>query len=301
MVQPEKPEIRHSVQRRLEFIEFRLFWEGQINRSDIVEQFGVSVPQASGDLKRYQEWAPGFIRYDSHLKTYCPTEQFTPQHLQPSADAYLWQLLQNKSGFTEEGETWAERMPDFSVVPILRRSVEPEILRAMIGAARDSLALKVKYQSASSNATTWRWIAPHAFGYDGFGWHARSWCLRNHAFRDFVLTRVLEIDGSRPEQIDRTTDVEWNQSVTLILEPNPLLEPGHRRAVELDYRMENGKCRIETRVSLLYYMMGHLCLGAEYESLDPKVARLVLVNRDHVERIRDSVKHLIIAEPKEEH
>lgn len=208
VVQPEKSEIRHSVQRRLEFIEFRLFWEGQINRSDIVEQFGVSVPQASGDLKRYQESAPDFIRYDSHLKTYRPTERFKPLHLRPSADAYLSQLRLQESGYVAEGETWAEQTPDFSVVPILRRPVEPEILRAVIGAARDSHALKIKYQSAYSNTTTWRWIAPHAFGYDGFGWHARSWCLRNKSFRDFVLTRIVDVDGSKPEMINRAEDVE---------------------------------------------------------------------------------------------
>lgn len=299
VVQPEKSEIRHSVQRRLEFIEFRLFWEGQINRSDIVEQFGVSVPQASGDLKRYQESAPDFIRYDSHLKTYRPTERFKPLHLRPSADAYLSQLRLQESGYVAEGETWAEQTPDFSVVPILRRPVEPEILRAVIGAARDSHALKIKYQSAYSNTTTWRWIAPHAFGYDGFGWHARSWCLRNKSFRDFVLTRIVDVDGSKPEMINRAEDVEWNHTVTLILEPNPKLAPGDKRAVELDYRMEDGKCKIVTRVSLLYYMMGHLCLAPEHDALDPKVARLVLANRDEVESIRASVKSQIIQEPKE--
>ena len=42
--------IRWGIERRLEFIEFRLYWEGGVNRSDIVEEFGVSVPQASKDL-----------------------------------------------------------------------------------------------------------------------------------------------------------------------------------------------------------------------------------------------------------
>src|SRR5688572_15244984 len=35
-----------GVERRLEFIEFRLFWEGGVNRADIVRAFDVSVPQA---------------------------------------------------------------------------------------------------------------------------------------------------------------------------------------------------------------------------------------------------------------
>lgn len=51
--------MRWGVEKRLEFIEFRLFWEGGINRADIMEQFGVSVPQASKDLSLYEQKAPG--------------------------------------------------------------------------------------------------------------------------------------------------------------------------------------------------------------------------------------------------
>ena len=42
--------MRWGVEKRLEFIEFRLYWEACINRADITDQFGVSVPQASKDL-----------------------------------------------------------------------------------------------------------------------------------------------------------------------------------------------------------------------------------------------------------
>lgn len=38
---------RWELERRLEFIEYRLFWEGGSNRSDLVDEVGVSVPQAS--------------------------------------------------------------------------------------------------------------------------------------------------------------------------------------------------------------------------------------------------------------
>ena len=65
-------ELRWGVERRLEFIEFRLYWEGRINRADIVDQFGVSVPQASKDLSRYQELAPDNIAYDRREKRLLP-------------------------------------------------------------------------------------------------------------------------------------------------------------------------------------------------------------------------------------
>ena len=60
--------LKWGVERRLEFVEFRLFWEGSINRADLVEFFGVSVPQASKDLALYQERAPGNMDYDTREK-----------------------------------------------------------------------------------------------------------------------------------------------------------------------------------------------------------------------------------------
>jgi len=45
-----REELRWSIERRLECIDFRLFWEGHINRSDLTDQFGISTPQTSADL-----------------------------------------------------------------------------------------------------------------------------------------------------------------------------------------------------------------------------------------------------------
>jgi hypothetical protein len=56
-------ELSWGVERRLEFIEFRLFWEGRVNRSDLMEVFGVSVNQASTDLNRYLGMAPNNMLY----------------------------------------------------------------------------------------------------------------------------------------------------------------------------------------------------------------------------------------------
>ena len=58
MVKAEKADLRWGVEQRLEFIEFRLFWEGHVNRGDLMDAFGVSVNQASTDLNRYIGMVP---------------------------------------------------------------------------------------------------------------------------------------------------------------------------------------------------------------------------------------------------
>ena len=56
--------------RRLEFIDFRLLWEGRLNRADITGFFGISVPQASLDLAKYQELAPDNVSYERNQNSY---------------------------------------------------------------------------------------------------------------------------------------------------------------------------------------------------------------------------------------
>jgi hypothetical protein len=69
-------ELSWGVERRLEFIEFRLFWEGRVNRSDLMEVFGVSVNQASTDLNRYLGMAPNNMLYDKSARTYVRAKHF---------------------------------------------------------------------------------------------------------------------------------------------------------------------------------------------------------------------------------
>ena len=48
----DRSELRWGVEQRLEFIEFRLFWEGHVNRSDLMDQFGVELLPNSWTVSR---------------------------------------------------------------------------------------------------------------------------------------------------------------------------------------------------------------------------------------------------------
>ena len=93
--------LKWGVERRLEFIEFRLFWEGGVNRSDIIDMFDVSVPQASKDLTLYQERAPHNALYDKSAKRYVASEQFEPHFLKPDPDGYLSRLRSVAEGLID--------------------------------------------------------------------------------------------------------------------------------------------------------------------------------------------------------
>jgi hypothetical protein len=277
---------RWNVERRLEFIDFRLYWDGHINRGDLVDFFGISVPQASADLSQYQAAAQSNVTYDTSLKSYVATSDFQPVFFEPSADQYLSKLRLLASGFLSVQEVPIVEPPTYSAVPILRRSLSSQTLRRFLEAIRSRSQLHVEYQSVSNEAPVWRWIAPHALGFDGFRWHARAWCPIHGAFRDFVMARVLKTGAAKPASIQPEQDLGWQREVTLKVAPHPALSAAMRRTIELDFGMKGGFVGIKTRVCLSFYLERNLGVDEEHAKLSPERQQVVLVNREEVEAAR---------------
>ena len=277
--------LRWGVERRLEFIEFRLFWEGHVNRSDLMDAFGVSIQQASTDLNRYLDIAPANMAYDKSAKAYVRGPDFSPHFLAPDADRYLAQLRSVSDGILNPSETWIGQLPGLGATPTLARSVNPKVLRAIIAAIRRGEAMEILYQSMSQPDPRWRWIAPHAIGFDGFRWHARARSEGDGTFKDFVLSRILETKATRPASMDGDADMDWTEDVILEIAPHPGLSPSQQKAIALDYGMTAGKAEVRVRKALLYYTLKRLGLDTPPDARRPQDQHIVLINRDEVERI----------------
>lgn len=275
-----KPELRWGVAQRLEFIEFRLFWEGYVNRSDLMEQFGLSVNQASADLNRYIGFAPENMVYDKSARTYVPGLQFKPHFLEPDASRYLAQLRSVADGILDREDSWIANLPSFASAPTPVRGVNPVTLRSVVGAIRRAQEIEVKYQSLSSPEPRWRWIAPHAIAFDGFRWHTRAFCLTDETFKDFLLSRILEIRGSRDSETSAADDHEWHSEVILEVGPHPALSETQAKVIALDYGMLGGSVKINVRRALLYYALRRLGLDTDPAARKPHDQQIVLLNRE---------------------
>ena len=193
--------MRWGIEQRLEFIEFRLFWEGSINHSDIIDYFSVSVPQASKDLTHYQERAPGNMTYDNRRKCYVAANDFVLRFLNPDPYVFLGQLRSVAEGAVAPHESWIAKLPEADVALTPKRDIDVEILRRVLDAVRDESSIEVLYQSMNRQRPDpiWRRITPHAFGYDGFRWHTRAFCHLENKFKDFLLPRILNVrDKGKP-------------------------------------------------------------------------------------------------------
>lgn len=65
----DKP-FTYAIEQRLRFIDFLLFQYGHVNRSAIMDFYGISMPCASRDIQMYLELAPKNMVYDTNAKAY---------------------------------------------------------------------------------------------------------------------------------------------------------------------------------------------------------------------------------------
>ena len=277
-----KPSLRWSVEQKLQFIEFRLFWEGHVNRADLMDTFGVSLNQASGDLNRYIALAPDNMVYDKSGKTYVRSPAFSPHFLKPDATQYLAQVRSVAEGIVAPEDAWIGNLPAFDATPAPARGINPAVLRSIVIAIRRREAVEVRYQSMSSPDPEWRWIAPHALAFDGFRWHARSFCEKSGEYRDFVISRIIETRQSRSTQMQTAADADWDEIVQLEIGPHPALSQNQKRVIELDYGMQNGRVVIPVRRALLYYALKRLGLDTDPAARKPQDQQIILLNTNDV-------------------
>ncbi|WP_426441006.1 transcriptional regulator [Bradyrhizobium genosp. P] len=283
---------RWGADQRLEFIEFRLFWDGKLNRGDIVDRFNVSPTQASADLAIYKQAAPQNLDYDASQKCFVATKNFTPTIFQPNADRYLVQLKAIADQVISLSDTGIGRMPTIDAMPIPHRRVDPNILRPLLRTIRGQRGLRVFYHSMNSTwpLPLWRAITPHAFAFDGLRWHVRAYCHIEMIFKDFILSRILELGEEIEPGKLISEDKHWHEYFDVVLVPNPELTTSQQETIAWDYGMTDGVLHLPVRRALLYYFNKRLRLDVAEKLDDPKERPIVLSNKAEFQRALKQTK-----------
>ena len=286
---PAEPKgLSWGLESRLQFIDFRLRWERRINRMDLIEHFGISVPQASLDIAKYMELAPSNLTYDRSSRTYTAAPCFRPLYQRSSAQRYLAELLATKMGIVEPTASFIGSAPETDWAPSPWRTINEQTVEAVVRAIRQQESILVSYQSMTSLDESVRLLSPHALGNDGFRWHMRAFCHKRQRFSDFVLARILRIDGFEATQVDSNQDSHWQTVLTLVLAPHPDLPAAKKRVLELDYGMEDGEVKLPCRQAFLYYTLRRLGLHTK-EAPDPLAQQITLKNRDEIQPYIDAL------------
>ena len=278
---------RWGQERRLEFIDFRLLWDGAVNRADLVDFFRISMQQASADLATYIQLAPGNLEYDRSLKAYQATSKFSPALGGGDAQAFLDQLSAISAGTLVRGSSFVGWAPPYDAVRLPARAVSTQHLARILRAIRNKSDIEISYQSMRRPSPTVRWISPHALGYDGSRWHVRAGCYENN---DFVLSRVQRVGPPRQNSgLVAVDDAWWNTEISIVVKPNPQLTAAQRAAIEADFSMVRGRLTVKCRKAMAFYILRHLHLE---DSDRPNSASqpIELVNRKELVDIFEAAK-----------
>ena len=266
---PQRVEsLGHAQRERLAYIDFRLYFFGEIGRPDLIERFGVAPAGATRDLALYREIAPQNITFDGSNKIYRIGQAFSP--LFDHASQRVLSALALGFGDGVNGAT-QPLLPCES--PTALSNPRMNVLAPVCRAIHAKRPVAIRYHSMSSGESE-RVIVPFALVDTGLRWHVRAFDRKSGEFRDFVVTRIeaptlLDEEPQTNERPDN--DIQWTRIVELNFVPHPRLE--RPEIIKMDYGMTDGSIRIRVRAAVAGYMLlrwsvdcspDHSLLGPEY-------------------------------------
>lgn len=265
---------RWSVEQRLAFAANRVFWDGSINRDDLVRRFGVSPNQATGDLARLRALRGDGLAYDVSRRAYIPTQVFGDPPA--NADAVLHELRLIAEGYLDASAAILSMPPPLALAEAPVRSVETPVLHCVLDAMRDQSVLVADYVSFQRPDVSRRFLSPHALVFDGFRWHVRAHDATDGHFKDFVLARLSALKPHGKAFVDSAGDTDWNTFVGLAIKPHPELTAHQARVIEIDYGMADGVLTLNVRRAVEFYVRRRLGLVDGHERRSAQEQHIIL-------------------------
>jgi len=250
MTDPSIPNMSSSQRERLAYIDFRLYFFGEIGRPDLIKRFGVAPAGATRDLALYRKCAPQNISFDGSNKIYRISQNFSPlfEHSLPR----VLSVLVKGFGYGIDALT-EPLLPCESPTSLSHPKIN--VLAALCRAIKANQPVAIRYYSMSSGETE-RIIVPFALIDTGLRWHVRAFDRKHGEFRDFVLTRIespilIDEQSLMHERSDK--DIQWTRIVELDLVPHPrLIRP---EIIKMDYGMTGDSLHIKARAAVVGYML----------------------------------------------
>ena len=240
--------------QRLAYIEFRVWFFGEVTRKDVLDRFGLATAAGTRDMVLYRDLAPNNVAYEGKVYRYQPT--FTPL-FEHQAERVLAMLT---AGFGEgEPPSMGESLPH--AVPARLNQPPLDILAAVTRAIHGGYPLRLTYHSMKTGAVA-REIVPHALVDSGLRWHVRAYDRTKGEFRDLVLTRMENIEPIEnqstvnPVQSHElpAADAQWQKEINLDLLPHPA-HP-HPSSIARDFGMGAlGALRVTLRAAVAGYVL----------------------------------------------
>ena len=243
--------LNQTQRERLAFIEFRLWFLGDVRRFDLIDRFNIAPAVATRDIAAYRDIVPENIEFDGRRKLYIPSSLFQPifEHEPDRVLSALSRGFGEGIGRVSSGYLLCEfplrlNQPDLAVLAVITRAIH------------QNRAVSLCYYSLNSGISK-RIVVPCALVDNGLRWHARVYDRSSQEYRDLVITRMedpvlLEVDDvSAHEQAER--DIQWTRIVTLELVPHP--NQPRPEVVARDFGMKDNRLILNVRAAISGYVL----------------------------------------------
>jgi hypothetical protein len=241
--------------QRLNYLEFRVLFTGQIGRADLMNRFGISEAAATRDLCRYRELAPANLKFDKSQKIYRIGDGFGRYLLKDVESRQLLRAL--IQGVGDDFGINAGSMISCEL-PAQMQVLEAETLAAVSRAIYQKCVLQIEYFSMTGNHGL-REIVPFSIASTGLKWMVRAYCRRKNIFCDFVLNRIKRatvLSQSFPKEFEtKEYDDEWNRFLRLELVPHPSATVENQAKTEQEFQMEEGVYYLRVRAALAGFVL----------------------------------------------
>jgi len=247
-------ELSQTQKERLSHIDFRLMFLGVMQRSDLIQRFGMKEAAATRDIALYRKLAEENITYKTKERSYFYNPKFIPlfEYTPERALAAL------SSGFGDDyiGVHGKAMIP--CDTPTQLNMTQLETLSVLTRAIYQLQVVKLKYYSLSSGGSV-REIVPFALVDNGLRWHIRAYDRKQSRFTDFVVNRMENpkvIDSLIEEHETKEADIQWNRIVELEIVPHPALK--HPETIAIDYCMQGNKKDRQLNINVRAAVAGYL-------------------------------------------
>jgi hypothetical protein len=248
---PQRVEsLSHAQRERLAYIDFRLYFFGEIGRPDLasasvwLRQGRRATWRCTGKSRRRTSSSTAATRSTASARR-------SPRCSNTRRSACLSALALGLRRWSER------RLAAAAAVRVAHRPEQPQDGCAGPGLPGDprQAPVAIRYHSMSSGESE-RVIVPFALVDTGLRWHVRAFDRKSGEFRDFVVTRIEAptLVDEEPKANERPdNDIQWTRIVELDLVPHPRL--ARPEIIKMDYGMTDGSIRMRVRAAVAGYML----------------------------------------------
>lgn len=242
--------LTQSQRERLFYIEVKAYFCGDLTRADIERRFGVGQAASARDLSKYKQIAPNNLLYDAARRNYKPSNRFRAVFEHSANRILAW----FRDGYGDSLDLRIQRtVPCEAATDLVKPNLD--VLAVLTRAIASKKQIRVEYLSLTSGPSV-KIVSPLALADTGQRWHLRAYDADKSRFADFSITRIVDakaLDVDIPIDQRLESDIQWMRVVRLELVPHPGIK--QKRAIEADYKMQEGVLVLQMRAPLVGYAL----------------------------------------------